>query len=134
MVESREAHVQRGFSVHPSERQKSAFPVTVQLQASPINLCLVRQVPAQLHELSPYTPPSHMASSSLSTHMASSSPNHMASPYIPDLLAEFPSLSAHPHFKCSSQKFLHDLISNPSYDVLLLPVPPYLLPSFSYHL
>ena len=34
---------------------RSACPVPVQLQAYPTNLCLVRQVPTQLHQLSPYT-------------------------------------------------------------------------------
>ena len=43
------------------------------------------------------------------------------------------SLSVHPYFNCSARNFLCDLISGPSYDVLLLPVPLYLLPSFSCH-
>ena len=34
---------------------RSACPVPVQLQACPTNLCVVRQVPTQLHQLSPYT-------------------------------------------------------------------------------
>ena len=51
-----------------------------------------------------------------------------------DLIAKSPSLSAHPHFKCSSRDFLCDLASGPSYDVVHLPITPYLLPSFSCHL
>ena len=46
MVESREAHILRVTSPYrKTEVCDSAFPVPVQFQASPRNLCLVRQVP-----------------------------------------------------------------------------------------
>ena len=61
------------FSIHPSERQKSAFLFTVHPQAPLTNPCVVRQVSAQLHQLSPYTLSSYMDfSSSFSAFMAES--------------------------------------------------------------
>ena len=56
-----------------SRSLRLSFPGHSSVQASPRNSCLVRQVPAQLHQLSPYTLYSHRATSSLSTCMASSS-------------------------------------------------------------
>ncbi|KAF6088469.1 hypothetical protein HJG60_008294 [Phyllostomus discolor] len=50
---SGQAHVPRVPSPYVLQRSRgsSAFPVPVQLQASPTNPCLVRRVPAQLHQL-----------------------------------------------------------------------------------
>ena len=108
------------FVLQRSRSLKLSIPNhnSVELQASPTNLCLVRQVPTQLHQLSAYT---------LSSHMASSSS-------LSDFMVEFSSLSTHPCFKCSARNFLCDLMSGPSCDVLLLPVPSYLLPSPGCHL
>ena len=59
MVESREAHNPRVWLLHTSFRQaevcNSAFSVTVQLQASPTNLFLVRQVPSAPSALRRYS-------------------------------------------------------------------------------
>ena len=129
------------FSVHASEQQKSAasaFLVTVrsvQQQAPPTNPCLVRQVPAQLHQLSPYTLSSCMASSSslsdLTVQFFLPTPDYMGESSTPGCMVESPSFSAHPCFKCSAQRFLSDLIASLSYGVLLLPVLPHLLPSLA---
>ena len=103
--------------------------------------CVVRQFPAQLQLHKVCCVPVCTAPSALSLHPFS-------------LVASFSSLSAcitsttslqtawlllpvsaHPYFKCSAQNILCNFfICRPSYDVLLLPVPPYLLPSFGCNL
>ena len=87
MVESREAHVLREWLLHTPFKKAEvcslAFLVTVQLQASPTNLCLVRQVPAQLHLLccGPALTPNCMASFSWQTLSCTLS-DHTAASYI----------------------------------------------------
>ena len=53
MVEPREAHVPRDGLLHASftEAEVCGSASPVPLQASPMNPCLVRQVPAQFHQL-----------------------------------------------------------------------------------
>ena len=67
MVESREAHIPREWLFYVLRRIKSLhFWSQFSSKASPVNPRLVRQVAAQLHQLSPYTLPSaHVAPSSL---------------------------------------------------------------------
>ena len=83
------------FSFREADVCKSASLVTVQLQASSMNLCLVRQLPAALSALFSHT-----------------RPHGGLGPFFFSLLL----------FKCLAQNFLCDLISGPSYDVPLLPV------------
>ena len=158
MVEFRETHIPRQWLLCPSFRDTEvciSSSSSVQLQACPRNPCLVRQVPIQLQHLSPHTLFSHMTASFTTDRMPPSLLHQATGRIAPrsrrsssltgDSMAESPSLlaqAAWPNslsfsllsFKCSAQNFPCHLISGPSYDVLLLPIPPYLLPSFSCHL
>ena len=124
------------FSVMSFRKAEVCIPghSSFQLQAPLMNLCLVSQVPAWLHQLSPST---------LSCHMGNRL--HACFFTIPGCMVESPyfmapsswlpaSLSTHPHSKCLARNFLCDLISHPSYDMLCLPIPLYLLPPSGFHL
>ena len=101
---------------------------SVWLQASATNLCLVRG-PSQLHQLC-----CCLLQAGFLAGLLLLTPDLMASPYTPDLMEDWtPSLSARNYLECSAQNFLCDLISGLSYEVLLLPVPLYVLP-FGCHL
>ena len=121
-----------GFSERPSEKQASA--------AQP-SRSQCRPCSKHLPQIHAWLGSSHTAPSALSLHPLLPhgfyyfTTDHMpAALPIPDRMVESTSLSDRCYFKCSAQNFLCDLISSPSYDVLLLPVPPYLLPSCRCHL
>ena len=101
MVESREAHIPKEWLLHMSftEAEVCSSRVPVLLQAPPTNPCSVRQLPAELHQLSPYT-------------LTSLQTTWQFPPYYPKPHGrKTPSLSDYPYFKCSAQNFLHDLVS-----------------------
>ena len=122
LVESREAQVPRGWFLHMSFRKAevgiSAFLVTVQFSSN------------HLPRIQDWLVRSCTAPSALSFHLF--------------LLHGFFLHSFRPQngipfsfslpVKCLAQNFLCDLISGPSYEVLLLPVPLYLLPTFGCHI
>ena len=127
MVESKAVHIPREWLLHMSFREaevcSSAFPV--RLQTPPTNLGLVRQVPGQLHQLFPYTLSSCMAAFSLQT--AWNLP-----PYYPRPQGrKKPFPLGPPLFQMLVRNFVRDLMYGLSYDVLLMPVPPYILPSLA---
>ena len=71
-MKSRKAHVSRKWLLCMSFREAKVYSLSIPghssaFQASPTNPCLVRQVPAQLHQLSPYTLSSCTAATSLQT-------------------------------------------------------------------
>ena len=115
----------RGLSVHPPEKQKSAFPVTVQSVLRQAGPCTA---PSAL-SVYPFLPPGFF----LSVYMTSTTSLQITWLPLPSYTRPhggIPFSFSVPSFRCLAQNFLCDLISGPSYDVLLLPVPPYLLPSF----
>ena len=100
--ESREAHFPKQWLLCMSFREAEVYTVepghSSAFQVSPTSPCLVRQVPAelpqlcwiptQLHQLSPHTLSNGTTASSLLAHVASSSPDCMASLYTPDLTTD----------------------------------------------
>ena len=131
------------FSICPSLKQKSAAQQSQfgSKHLPQIHACLGRSPHSSIRSFLKPFPPAYMAATSLQTarHLLPYYPRPHGRKKTPSLhpfkLCDcFPLLSAHPYSKCSAWNFLCDFTSSPSYDVLLLPVPPYLLLSFGCHL
>ena len=127
-----------GFFVHPSEKQKSAaqhsWSQFSSKHLSGICAWLGRSLQSSIsfaaifsRQASSGPPLSYSKPCGFPLHTR----QHGRLPSTPFQTTSLPPLSACPYIKCSTQNFLCDLISGPSYDVPFLPIPLYFLHPFS---